>query len=390
MITLLSRIFIKNDLSPDKQRSMYGILCGVVGIILNIFLFAGKFFAGVISKSISITADAFNNLSDAGSSVVSLLGFKLAEQKADSKHPYGHGRMEYISGFVVSVIIIVMGFELLKDSIAKIIHPEETEFSLVIAGILVASILVKCYMAYYNFSVGKKIDSASVKATATDSLSDCIATATVLVTSIITHFTGVKLDGYSGVVVAGFVLFAGVSAAKETMDPLLGNPPEEEYIEKIEKIVTEFNENILGMHDLMVHDYGPGRQIISLHAEVPADGDILVLHDIIDNLEYKLSYELGCVATIHLDPIAVNDPVVNELRKKVVEVITGIDSRFTIHDFRIVEGNTHTNLIFDIVVPYDYPLSDEELTIKINMEIQKKVGKQYFSAIKVDKANIIH
>ena len=285
MITILERIFINPDMDDNRKRGIYGTLCGVVGIFLNLLLFIGKFLAGVLSNSIAITADAFNNLSDAGSSVMTLIGFRLASQKPDLKHPFGHGRMEYLAGLGVSALILIMGVELLQTSVGKIIHPTDTEFSPLIGGILIVSILVKCYMAYYNRNVGRKIGSATIEATATDSLSDCVATGVVLLSGIIGHFTNLRIDGYCGALVGLFICYAGINAAKETINPLLGQAPEPEFVEQIQQIVMGYDENILGMHDLIVHDYGPGRRMISLHAEVPAGGDILKLHDEIDNLE---------------------------------------------------------------------------------------------------------
>ena len=291
MITLLSKLFIRNDLSADARRSAYGKLCGIVGIILNLLLFAGKFFAGLLSGSIAVTADAFNNLSDAGSSVVSLVSFRISEQKPDAKHPYGHGRIEYIAGLIISAVIIIMAYELIKDSVGKIIHPADTEWSLLVVGILVVSILVKLYMAFYNTKLGRRFDAAALRATGIDSLSDCAATTVVLLCTILAHVKGWRIDGYAGVLVGGFILFAGIRAAREVVGPLLGEPPEREYVDQIEQLVLSFDPNILGVHDLMVHDYGPGRRVISLHAEVPAEGNVLELHDIIDNLEHRLSEE---------------------------------------------------------------------------------------------------
>ncbi len=385
MIGLLTRCFSLEKLPPEKQRSAYGMLCGVVGILLNILLFVGKFVTGLLTNSIAITADAVNNLSDAGSSVITLAGFKLAEQKADSEHPYGHGRMEYIAGFVVAAIILIMGFELIRSSVEKIIHPQKPLFSAVTAGILIASILVKCYMAFYNYKIGKKIDSAAMKATATDSLSDCVSTTVVLISAIVGYFSGLQIDGICGVLVGLLIMYAGLQAAKDTLDPLLGQPPEDEFVERIEQIVLDFDENICGVHDLMVHDYGPGRRIISLHAEVPGDGDILKLHDIVDNLEMTLARELGCVATIHMDPVLNNNPEVKKLKEQMAEVIGKIDKVITMHDFRVVFGESHTNLIFDVVVPFEFSLSDEELTDEIGKRVKEEMGQEYFTVIQVDK-----
>ncbi|MBO5371649.1 MAG: cation transporter [Lachnospiraceae bacterium] len=386
MVTVLARIFIKETDSPIKLRQAYGMLCGVVGILLNIFLFVGKFAAGILSNSIAITADAFNNLSDAGSSVVTLIGFKLAGTKPDTEHPFGHGRIEYVSGLVVSAVILIMGFELVTDSVDKILHPAEVDFNMVSVGILLVSILVKLYMSYYNRSIGNKIDSAAMRATATDSLSDTISTAVVLAATLVGHFTNLHIDGYCGVLVGLFIFYAGISAAKETLDPLLGQPPEEEFVEQIYRIVMA-HEGIIGIHDLVVHDYGPGRQMISLHAEVPADGDILEIHDMIDQIEAELKCALYCEAVIHMDPI-VTDERTAHMRKAVAQIVSQVGEELSMHDFRMVPGNTHTNLIFDVVVPYKSALKDEEVMEQIRKSIFEQIGEQYFAVIQIDKAYV--
>lgn len=386
MVAFLAKMMGVENYSVDKKRSAYGKLCGGVGIFLNIILFGGKFIAGMISNSIAITADAFNNLSDAGSSLVTLIGFKLAEQKPDSDHPFGHGRIEYLSGLVVSAVILMMGFELVKDSIDKILHPSEVEFSVLVLAILAASILGKCYMAYYNFSYGKRFDSGTLKATATDSLSDCVSTSVVLLATIIGHFTEFHVDGYCGVAVGILIFIAGINAARETLSPLLGEAPDPEFVHEIEDMVLEYDkETIIGIHDLIVHDYGPGRRIISLHAEVPAEGDILAMHDVIDNLEMKLRCELGCLTTIHMDPVITTDARVKELKEKCVEVVEAIGSSLSLHDFRVVFGETHTNMIFDVVVPFEFYLSDEETKKMIQNRVQDEFGKNYFAVITIDK-----
>lgn len=387
MITLLAKIFIKDTEDKSKLREAYGMLCGIVGVCFNILLFVGKFLAGTFSNSIAITADAFNNLSDAGSSVVTLLGFKLAGAKPDTEHPFGHGRIEYISGLVVAAAILLMGYELIRDSIGKILHPEETEFTVLVAVILIASILVKLYMAYYNRSVGKKLDSAAMKAVATDSLSDMVATTVVLFASVFTHFTGIKIDGYCGLVVGFLVGYAGFDAARETLNPLLGQPPAREFVEKIDEIVMSHSE-VCGMHDLIVHDYGPGRQMISLHAEVPAEGNIMELHDVIDNIETELRRELGCEATIHMDPIVTSDEHVSETKAAMVSLIKAIDEELSIHDFRMVTGESHTNLIFDVLAPFNFRLTDEELLTEILQDVQEHFGENYYVVAKVDHSYI--
>lgn len=387
MITLLAKIFIKDTEDKSKLREAYGMLCGIVGVCFNILLFVGKFLAGTFSNSIAITADAFNNLSDAGSSVVTLLGFKLAGAKPDTEHPFGHGRIEYISGLVVAAAILLMGYELIRDSIGKILHPEETEFTVLVAVILIASILVKLYMAYYNRSVGRKLDSTAMKAVATDSLSDMVATTVVLFASVFTHFTGIKIDGYCGLVVGFLVGYAGFDAARETLNPLLGQPPAKEFVEKIDEIVMSHPE-VCGMHDLIVHDYGPGRQMISLHAEVPAEGNILELHDVIDNIETELRRELGCEATIHMDPIVTSDEHVSETKAAMVSLIKAIDEELSIHDFRMVTGESHTNLIFDVLAPFNFRLTDEELLTEILQDVQEHFGENYYVVAKVDHSYI--
>ena len=389
MVSLLARFFIKdykNTNSPNVRES-YGILCGFVGIALNVLLFLGKFFAGTLSHSISITADAFNNLSDAGSSTVTLIGFKLAGQKPDTNHPFGHGRLEYISGLIVSGAILLMAFELIRSSVGKVIHPETIEFSLLATAILIISICVKLYMAYYNNQIAKRFDSAAMKATATDSLSDSIATCVVLLASFINKWTGYNIDGYCGILVGLFILYAGISAAKDTLNPLLGQPPKREFVDQIYSIVLAHKE-ILDIHDLIVHDYGPGRVMISLHAEVSSDGNILFLHDIIDNVEKELKSKLSCDAVIHMDPVAVNDKFATDLKMQVISIIKGIDPILSLHDFRIVTGPTHTNIIFDLVIPFSYSIADEKLLLQIQQKM-KELNPTYFAIIQIDRSSTL-
>ena len=387
MITLLARFLIHEKDDKTRIRQSYGVLCGIVGIALNVLLFAGKLLAGMLSNSIAITADALNNLSDAGSSLVTLIGFRLAGAKPDSEHPFGHGRMEYISGLVVAAAILLMAYELIRDSIGKILHPEETETSLLVFIILAVSIFVKLYMAYYNRSIGREIGSAAMKATATDSLSDAGATSVVFAASLIGHYTGVQIDGWCGVLVGLFIIYAGIQAAKETLDPLLGQPPEKELVEEIHKIVMA-HEPICGIHDLIVHDYGPGRQMISLHAEVPAEGNILETHDAIDNVEKELRDKLGCEATIHMDPIITMDKRIYRLKMTVLEMLNEIDPVITMHDFRVVTGPTHTNLIFDIIVPFKFHIDDEALTGRLEAMVKERVGESYYTAMTIDRAYV--
>ncbi len=386
MISLLAKWFIhdRDNVKSPAVRTAYGILCGAVGIGWNLLLFLGKLIAGTMTASIAITADAFNNLSDAGSSVITLIGFRIAGLKADLEHPFGHGRVEYVAGLIVSMAIVVMGFQLLITSVNKIFTPEPVEFSWLAAGILVASILVKCYMALYNRAISKKIDSAAMKATATDSLSDTITTSVVLLSMLIGKWTGLAVDGYAGVLVALFILCAGVNAARDTISPLLGQTPQKEFVDQIDAIVKSHPE-IIGVHDLLVHDYGPGRVMVSLHAEVDAEGNILELHDTIDNIERELRETLGCHTVIHMDPVMTRDEATAHYRHMVKEIVERLDPMLTIHDFRIVKGPTHTNLIFDVVVPYGFRMTDEEVTRSIKDSIAG-LEENFFAVVEIDKA----
>lgn len=384
MVGLLTRCFIKDwqDVKNPAVRKMYGMLCSLLGIGLNVLLFAGKFFMGSLTGSVAITADAFNNLSDAGSSFITLVGFQFAGAKPDRDHPYGHGRIEYLSGLAVSVAILLMGFRLAETSIVKIIHPETVDMSPAAFVVLAASIAVKLYMAFYNSSIGRKIDSAAMKATAADSLSDSVATTVVLISMLILKFTGLNVDGVSGMLVAVFIIYAGYGAARDTLNPLLGQPPEKDFVDQIEKIVMSYDV-IEGIHDLVVHDYGPGRVMISLHAEVPGNRDIFELHDVVDQAEIRLKKELGCEAVIHMDPIVVDDQAVDDMKKRMVELVHGIDGKISIHDFRMVKGPTHTSLIFDAVVPLQFHMGEDEVLERIREEIRRMPGN-YFGVVKVE------
>lgn len=389
MISLLAKWFIRDreNVADPAVRRAYGTLCGAVGIGWNILLFIGKFVAGTLSGSIAVTADAFNNLSDAGSSAVTLLGFRLAGRKPDTDHPFGHGRMEYISGLAVAGMILLMGVELGKSSVEKIVNPADVTFGVLPVVILAVSILVKLYMAFYNHAVGKKIGSAAMAATAADSRSDAISTSAVLAAMLVQRFAGIHIDGWVGLVVAVLILITGVKAAKETLDPLLGQPPEEEFVKEIESIVMS-HEKICGIHDLVVHDYGPGRVMITLHAEVPAHENILELHDEIDLAEHELARQLGCVATIHMDPIVTDDGATAALRQQVAELVKTIDERITIHDFRTVPGPTHTNVIFDAVVPFDEKLSHDEVARRIRELVHGIEGGPYFAVVEVETSYV--
>ena len=388
MIAILAKWLIPDheNTSDAVVRRAYGQLCGIVGIALNVLLFAGKFFAGTLSGSIAVTADAFNNLSDAGSSVVTLLGFRLAGRKPDPEHPFGHGRMEYLSGLVVSALILLMGVELAKPSFQKIVHPEEVEFSVVAVVILLCSIAVKFYMSLYNRRIGKKINSSAMVATGIDSLSDTISTAAVLVAMLVGKFSGLMIDGWVGMLVALFILYSACRAAMETVSPLLGQAPEEEFVRRIEELVLAHDE-VCGIHDLVVHDYGPGRVMISLHAEVPSSGDILELHDMIDGIEMELREQLDCEAVIHMDPIVTDDALTTELRMKVSALVQEVDPRATIHDFRMVIGPTHTNLIFDAAVPFGGEKSNHQMEEEIKQKVRQMEGA-YFAVVRVENTHI--
>ncbi len=371
MIKLLSHIFLKKAKTDDEKRRGYGLLCSALGVFLNIVLFAVKFAVGKISGSLSVTADAFNNLSDSGSSVITILGFKLAAKKPDPGHPFGHGRMEYLSGLAVSVLITVMGAELGISSVKKIFAPEIPEINTAVFVSLGVSILVKLYMFAYNRSYGKKYASPAMLATASDSLSDAVSTAVVLASSAVTHFTDFNTDAYCGAAVSLFILYAGLKSVYETVDPLLGKAPEKEFVDKISDIVLS-GKCVLGMHDLIVHDYGPGRRMVSLHAEVPSTGDLLEMHDEIDILERRLSEELGCHAVIHMDPIQTDNDEVNRLRVMANEVVEEISPDIKMHDFRVVSGTTHTNLIFDVVVSFSYKMTDAQLQKQIAVKLSER------------------
>lgn len=385
MITFLASLFIKDskNYKEPSVRQAYGVLSGAVGIGLNILLFFGKWLAGMISGSIAITADAFNNLSDAGSSIITLIGFRLSGQEPDPEHPFGHGRMEYISGLLVSVAILVMGFELIGSSIGKLRSPEPIESSALVFGILIASILVKLYMFFYNHSLSKKIESAAMKATSVDSLSDTVATTLVLIATLISKYTGLLLDGWFGILVGLFILYTGGSTLKETIDLLLGQPPKQEFIDEVKEIVLGHS-MVHGVHDLIVHDYGPGRVMISLHAEVDVNGDIQDIHEQIDHIEHELQEKLHCSATIHMDPIVTDDKEVLAMKAKVEEMVHFLDESFSMHDFRMVKGSTRTNLIFDVEVPRKTSYTDNEIVNWLKERIHELPGSKYFAVIQID------
>ncbi len=386
MITFLLRHFIKEyeQTQNPAVRERYGVLAGAVGILLNLCLFAAKFIAGLLTASIAVTADAFNNLSDAGSSVVTLVGFKMAGRPADREHPFGHGRIEYVAGLAVSMAILLVGVELLKGSFTKILHPQRVAFSLVSFGILVLSVLVKCWMCYFNRNLGKRIDSTAMKATAMDSLTDAVATSAVALGALAEHFTNWQADGWIGLLVALFILYSGWNTAKDSLSPLLGQTPDASFVQEIACIVLA-HEEIIGLHDLIVHDYGPGRCIISLHAEIPCDRDILIMHDAIDLIEMELREKFHCDVTIHMDPIAVNDEETMAIYHQVKAQMKEIDAEISIHDFRMVKGPTHTNLIFEATIPFKFRLTDAQVAQQIRQKV-RALGKNYFAVVTVEKS----
>lgn len=386
MTNFLIKHFIPNasDVKSPAVRQRYGVVSGVVGILCNALLCTAKIAAGLLTGAVSIVADGINNLSDGGSCVVSLLGFKMAGKPADDKHPFGHGRIEYVAGLIVSFIIVLMGVELAKTSLDKIFHPEEISFSWITPAVLGISILVKLWMCFFNRKMGDKIDSAVLRATAMDSLSDVAATSAVLAGFVIGYWARVNLDGYLGVLVALFILYTGVSTAKGTLDLLLGEAPDPEFVKQIQQEVLSYPE-IIGVHDLIVHNYGPGHSVVSLHAEVPCDVDILKIHDTIDNAERDLKKKFDCEVVIHMDPIITDDKETNEIHQKLSSIVRLLDSRVTIHDFRMVKGPTHTNLIFDIVVPHQFRLTDNQVVESLRQAV-KALDARYEIVVNVDKA----
>ena len=376
MTNLLIKLFVKDskNTSDPAVRKRYGYLGAFTGIVLNILLFLGKLIAGILSGGISVIADAFNNLSDAGSSIMTFVGFKMAGMPADSEHPYGHGRMEYVSGIIISFIIMMMGFELGKSSVEKIFSPKKSEFSILAVSVLGASLLVKLWMALFNTKLGRKIDSATMKAAAADSLSDCISTSVVIICMFIQLFSGFELDSYAGIVVALFILYTGFNTFKESLTPLLGAKPKKELVEEIENTVMNYD-GIVGVHDLMVHDYGVGRMVISLHAEISSKTDIMLAHELIDLIEDDLREKYRCSVTIHMDPVVVDDQKADEVKKVVLDIIKNIDNSLTIHDFRITDGVSRINVIFDLVTPFGFRYKDGELALMIKNAIAEKDGR---------------
>lgn len=386
MTRLLCRWFVKDadNVKNPKVRAAYGTLCSIVGIVLNILLFIGKFLVGMISGSVAIRADAINNLTDAASQIVSLISFRIAAKPADRDHPFGHARIEYVASMIVSMSILIIAYQLLMDSVDKLIHPVLTEFRWVSVAVLGASILVKLWLGLFNRRIGKKIDSEVLRATMTDSLSDAGATLAVLISTLVYYFTDFDPDAYMGIGVALLIAFAGIRILNDTKNSILGGAPEEETVEAIKSIVNSYPET-LGIHDMMVHSYGPGTTLASLHVEVDGDADIYEMHDAIDRMERQLYFEAGVHATIHMDPIVTNDPEVSRLRAQMQAAVKSIDQSMDLHDFRMVKGPTHFNFIFDVVVPFEIKLDEADLKRRIEA-LAKEMDETYCTVVMIDRA----
>lgn len=383
---LLIRIFVKDHENTDdpRVRERYGKFAGVVGIVSNLILCIMKILIGLVSRSIAIIADGINNLADASSSIITLVGFKLASQPEDEDHPYGHARIEYLTGLFISIVIIVIGLQLLRTSIDKILHPDPLEFSCLTIIILVAAILIKLWQSLFNRSIGRKIRSVTLMATAADSRNDVISTSAVLISVIVGKFTGIQIDGYMGSLVALFIIWSGIQLVRETTSPLLGEAPDQELVDSIAEIVKK-EPGVLGIHDLMVHNYGPGKIFASMHIEVDADGDLMESHDMIDNIEKRIKDELHVEFVVHMDPVKTDDPLITKMKKIIADALLPLDGVDNIHDFRIVPGPTHTNIIFDVVLAADCSLSEKEIT-GIAAEAARSVDNDFYVVITFDHA----
>lgn len=378
MINFFLRIFIKDykDVTNPVVRAKYGKLSGIMGIICNVILFVAKLTIGLLFGSISIMADAVNNLSDASSSVITLIGFKLSAKPADEKHPYGYSRIEYLTGLIIAVIIMAIGGELIKSSVDKIINPVAVDFNVAIVIVLVLSIAVKLFLSVFNYSAGKRIKSTALQATGADSRNDMISTSAVLLGCLISEWTGFVVDGYIGVAVALFILWSGIMIAKDTISPLLGEAPDETLVHNIAKEILA-NEKVLGIHDLIVHDYGSFRRFASVHIEMDYKEDVLLAHEIIDNIERDVKDKLKIELVAHYDPIVTDDNQLNLIASDINEVLKDIDKRLTFHDLRIVRGNTHSNIIFDLVIPPDIEKKRNEIKSAVEKKLSRYEGKHY-------------
>ena len=384
MTNLLIKLFVKDNENPKDEnvRPKYAMLSSITGIVVNLFLSIFKLVIGIVTNSMSIISDALNNVTDTGSSIVTMIGFKLSQKEVDNEHPWGHGRMEYITAFIVDILIILVGVELLQNSVDKIIHPVMPTVNGVVIFLLVVAILVKLWLFVFYSKIAKRIDSSAIKATAYDSISDCVSTFVVLFSSVISLIFGITIDGYVSILVAIFILITGVKALKETIDILLGSKPDKEFIDQISEFVKKYP-MIAGIHDIMVHDYGPGRKIVSFHAEVPADANICEAHDIIDELEQDMLKEFKCITTIHMDPIVVNDAKINEAKASVEKIVKKINENYSIHDFRMTDGGKRINLIFDLVIPRDDKINKDALRKEIIEKI-KKIDSKYYVVFTIE------
>ncbi|MBQ8297616.1 MAG: cation transporter [Ruminococcus sp.] len=385
MTELLVRLFVKNpeNINDSHTRGKYGTLSSVVGIICNLLLFALKYIMGTLSNSIAVISDAFNNLSDGASCIVTLLGYKMAAKPADKDHPFGHGRMEYLVSLIISALILMMGLELMKNSCTKIFHPEEVKFSAAVFVSLIVSVGVKLWMSLFNMTLGKKINSSVMTATAKDSRSDAFATAATAAALVCSLFTDAPIDGIMGVIVSLFILRAGIGIIKDTVDELLGKPAAPEITDQIRSIIC-CDDRIIGVHDMIIHDYGPGNMIGSCHAEVRSSEDFVSVHDLIDRIEREIHKQMKILMTIHMDPIEVDNEQINSCRSLLAEIIGSIDERLSFHDFRTVTGDTHVNLIFDLVVPFGMDCTDDELKNQIDTALAKE-SIQYYTVITFDR-----
>ena len=388
MTNLLIKLFIKDKENVENQevRGKYAMLSSITGIVVNVLLSAFKLVMGIITGSMSIISDALNNVTDAGSSIVTMVGFKMSQKKIDTDHPWGHGRMEYITAFFVDILILLVGFELLQSSIEKIIHPELPAISNITIILLVVAILAKLWLFVFYKKIAKTINSAAIKGTAYDSISDSVSTLAVLISAIVAKFAGISIDGYVSLLVSIFILITGLKAIKEIIDILLGQKPDPEYVKSIEEFASKYD-TIQGIHDIMVHDYGPGRKIISFHAEVPANSDICRAHDIIDQMEQDIYDKFGCITTVHMDPIVVDNEEINTMRKMAEDIVKEKNDKFSIHDFRMTDGGERINLIFDLVIPPEENANSEKIISELQNQIHNKDPK-YHAVIKVENSYV--
>lgn len=384
MHTILVKLFIRDseNIRNPQVRTAYGTLGSVAGIVTNILLAILKYVAGMLSGSISVTADAINNLSDAGASIISLVGVKLSAKPADKGHPYGHGRVEYISALAVAFLVLLMGIELFKSSVDKITNPVPVKFSIVSLCILIFSIFAKLWLGFFNKKLGKKINSAPMMAVMKDCFSDCLATSVAAIAIIVSAFSDINIDGYLGIIVACFIFIAGFNILKETMADLLGKPAEKEFVDEITNKILSYDK-IVGVHDMIIHDYGPGRKFASAHAEVPSNENVMEIHDVIDLIERDILNEFGMIISIHMDPIIVDDEKINALRQMTSSLVVEMCEEMSIHDFRVVDGPTHTNLIFDLIIPHKYHMNNDEVRSEIENKLSK-IDERYFAVITVE------